>query len=176
MKIVYRVLAAVLLASPAAALPYFRVLDASNLQKSAGVYIDPKDASNSSAGTAVALISHSVRDGGCLLPSIVCEDWSLLAAGFSVHAGRLDFNVGPSMNLTPLAKAGALSTLNLLTPEDSLSGLKSSLSSDPLKAPSLSVAFGPALQVSPIVNGVFVSPDKLQGRFRVFVGAAWSFK
>ena len=164
-----------LLATNAAAGPYFRLIDPEHVQRSAGAYVDPVNSGNTSAGTATALITHSVRDGGCLLPAVVCEDWSPLTVGFSVRAGHLDFNLGPVVNLTPLVKSGLLATLNVLTRDEVLSGVKSALGSESLDKSTPSIAFGPNLGVAPIQNGGVLSPLKWQGKFRIFAGAAWAF-
>lgn len=156
--------------------PYFRLIDFGNINKSAGAYIDPFDSKNTSAGTATALITHSVKDGQCLFPTIICEDWSPLTAGFSVRAGRLDFNLGPSVNLTPLAKAGFRALLDYTTNEDTLIGLKSSLQSESISGASTTIAFGPAFAITPIQDGGVLAPEKWRGKFRIFAGAAWSFK
>lgn len=163
-----------LLATNAGAAPYFRPLDINKIHRSYGAYIDPFDTGNTSAGFATAFVTHSIRDG-CLFPTIICEDWSPLAAGFSANSGRLTFNVGPSVNMNPLVKGGLFLLLNQITREDSLSGLKSALSSEPVDGGHLSMAFGPAVNWNPVQDGRFIAPDKWQGKFRVFAGAAWSF-
>lgn len=168
-------IALLLLASSAQAGPYFRLLDINNVQRSAGAYVDPFNPSNTSAGTAIALITHSTKDG-CAFPSIVCEDWSPLTAGFSANAGRLQFNLGPVVNVAPLVKAGAKAILDQVTNEDSLLGVKSVLGSEPIGGSTPSIAFGPALAVTPIQHGVILPIEKWQGKLRIFAGAAWRFK
>lgn len=166
--------AVAILGTTAAASPYFRPIDPNHPYKVIGGYIDMDAPGNTSAGTAVALVTHGVKDG-CLLPSVVCEDWSPAMAGFSYNAGRLQFNVGPAVNLTPMAKIGALRLLNLLTKDDTLAGIKSLLGSQPISGPDVSTSFGPALNVTPIEHGVILPLNKWKGRPRMFVGAALRF-
>lgn len=154
------------------AAPYFHVFDPAHIYKSVGAYIDPVDSGNTAFGTPIALITHSTRDG-CLLPSIVCEDWSPLMAGFSVNAGRLSFNAGPAINLMPTARGGLLYIVNGLTADNQFGGLKSVL------APSdsgVTISFGPALNVDPVQHGVFVPIRQWHGKFRIFAGAALKFQ
>lgn len=144
--------------------PYLRPLDLSRPHIIGGAYIDPATPGSSAVGSAVGLLTHSTVDG-CLLPSVVCEDWTPMAAGFSVNGGRVLLGVGPSVNLAPLAKAGLLRGLNAITDEGSYQNLKSSLGSVPIGGPDVTMSFGPAWVVSPTENW--------KGYFRIFVGAAW---
>lgn len=157
---------AVLLAAPASAGPYLRLIDISKPHIVAGAYIDPKDVGQSAAGTAVALVTHSTTDG-CMFPSIVCEDWTPLVAGFSVNGGRVLLGVGPSWNLAPIVKAVALKGLNAITNEGSYGNLKSTLGSVPITGPDITTSFGPAWVVSP--------SERWKGYLRVFAGAQWRF-
>lgn len=155
--------------------PYFRLIDPNHPYKIAGVFIDPRDTGETSVGTAVALVTHSVKDGGCLLPSLICEDWSPAVAGLSVNGGRVQFNMGPAVNLTPVAKLGLFRILTAVTKDDSLRDLKSTLSSQPIGGPDVSTSFGPALNFSPIEHGVITPVNSWHGRFVVFAGAALRF-
>jgi hypothetical protein len=158
----------------AQASPYFRLIDPSHPHKVVGAFLDPKDLGNTSAGTAIALVSHSVSDG-CILPSIVCEDWAPALAGLSYNAGRFQFNVGPAVNLTPLAKRGLRGLLDLVTADETAAGVKALLSSQPISGPDVSASFGPALAVAPIEHGVILPFNQWRGKFRVFMGAAVKF-
>lgn len=149
---------------PASAAPYFRPLDLASPHFVAGAFVDPQDPGNSAAGSALALVTHSTVDG-CLLPSVVCEDWTPLAVGLSVNGGKVLVGAGPSVNLAPIFKAGLLRGLNALTAEESYLGLKSSLGSVPISGPDVTMSFGPAWVFSPTENW--------KGYFRVFAGAAW---
>ena len=160
------------LSASANAAPYFRLMDPAHPVKVVGAFIDPASPENTSAGTAVALITHSTKDG-CFLPSVVCEDWSPLMAGLAVNAGRVQFSVGPAINLAPVAKAGLLGALNVLTAQDSLPVVKSLLGSGPSEG--VSVSFGPALAVSPVSHGVIIPLSEWQGKFRLFAGAELKF-
>lgn len=154
--------------------PYFRFIDPANPYKVVGAFIDPINTGNTSAGSAVALVTHSVS-GGCLLPSVVCEDWSPAIAGLSYNAGRFQFNVGPAINLTPIAKQAVLGLLNLVTKSETAQGVKSILGSQPISGPDLSFSFGPALNVAPIERGIILPLSEWRGKFRIFTGAALKF-
>lgn len=165
---------AVLLASTSYASPYFRPIDPAHVHQVLGGFIDPNSPGNSSAGTAYALATHSVKDG-CLMPSIVCEDWSPAMLGFSVNAGRVQVSIGPAVNLTPLAKLGLLKVLEAATAQDALAGVKGLLGSQPIGGPDVSMSFGPALAIAPVQGGVVLPVNRWQGQFRIFAGAALSF-
>lgn len=171
-----KLIVAALLALPlsAQAGPYFRLLDPARPHKVVGAFVDPTNLGATSAGTAVALITHSKNDG-CFMPSVVCEDWSPLMSGLSYNAGRFQFNVGPAMNLTPLAKRGILGVLELLTADETITGVKSLLSSQPITGPDVSLSFGPALAVAPIERGIILPLNQWRGKFRIFAGAALNF-
>ena len=145
---------------------YFRPIDLSHPQLNAGAYVDVGNLNNTAFVTAIAIITHSVRDG-CALPTIVCEDWTPLAVGFSANSGKVLLGFGPSVNLAPIVKAGLFSLLTASTDEDNYTGLKNSLSSVPLKGPDITMSFGPAFVLSPAENW--------SGYFRMFAGGAWKF-
>jgi hypothetical protein len=71
----------------------------------AGALIDPVHIGQSEAAMLVPLITHSPKDG-CLLPSVVCEDWTPLAIGGSMNAGKLTFDVAPLANVLPWMQSG----------------------------------------------------------------------
>lgn len=173
-KVSLALFAVVAMETVGVASPYFRLMDPNHPYKVAGAYVDVETPGNTSAGTAVALVTHSVRDG-CRLPSIVCEDWSPVMAGLSYNAGRFQFNVGPAANLTPVAKIGVLRLLKLITGNDTLVGLKGLLGSQPISGPDVSMSFGPSLNVAPVEHGVIIPVNKWKGRFRIFAGAALRF-
>ncbi len=163
-----------LFAVRASATPYFRLIDPSHPIKIIGVYVDPVDLGSTSVGAPIALVTHSVKDG-CFLPSVVCEDWSPLTAGLSYNGGRFKLTVGPIANLTPIAKLGLWSLLSKLTASDTLSGVKSILSSQPTSGPDVSFSFGPALNVAPVDHGVIIPLSEWKGHFVIFTGAAMRF-
>lgn len=170
----YLILVVVLSGSNVQAGPYFRLMDPAHPHKVAGAFIDPVNPGNTSVGTAFAIITHSVKDG-CLMPRVTCENWSPLVAGLSVNGGRVQFNAGPAMNLTPAVKIGIWHILNSATNSDTLSGIKSMLSSQPIGGPDVSFSFGPALAVAPIERGVILPINAWKGKFRIFSGAAFRF-
>lgn len=155
-----------LAAGSANAQPYFRPIDLAHPRISAGAYVDPITPGQSAVGSALALVTHSTKDG-CLLPTIVCEDWTPMAVGFSVNGGHALFGIGPSFNLAPLVKSALLSAVNAVTAEDTYKGLKSSLGSEPITGPDVTMSFGPAWVISPTEN--------YKGYFRIFAGGAWRF-
>ena len=163
-----------LLSVPASATPYFRPIDPFHAKKVVGGYIDPLDLGASSVGGAYALITHSKNDG-CFMPSVICEDWSPLMVGLSVNSGKVKLNIGPAINLTPVAKLGLLSVLNMATNSDTLSGVKSILGSQPITGPDVSTSFGPALGWTPIENGAMLPVNAWKGKFAIFAGASLSF-
>lgn len=123
-----KIILAVLLApSFAVAGPYFRLLDMSHPSPVAGALIDPmQDLKQTEAASLLPLITHSPKDG-CLLPSIVCEDWTPLAVGGSMIAGHLTLDVAPLLNVLPWLQSAALAltpakwqgVANILKPADS---------------------------------------------------------
>lgn len=148
------------------AAPYLRLIDPSHPVVISGAFVDPVNPGESAAGSSLALVTHSTRDG-CLFPTITCEDWVPLAAGFSMNGGKAWLSIGPSFNLAPMVKALSLRGLNAITKDDSYMGLKSSLGSVPITGPDVTVSFGPALVISP--------SESWKGRFRIFAGAGWRF-
>ena len=97
-------------AQRAVASPYFRPLDFSHSQPVVGALMDPTDLGNTEMASLLPIFTHSPKDG-CLMPSIVCEDWSPLAVGVAVNAGKVTFDVGPIANVLPWMQAGALAVL-----------------------------------------------------------------
>jgi hypothetical protein len=162
------------LAAQASAMPYFRPIDPARPRLSAGAFIDPSDAGNSQAGTALAIFTHSPADG-CLLPSVACVDWTPLAVGFSAGGGRTTLGLGPSANAAPLARALLLRAVEKVTPEDQYLGLKDSLAPGRSSGSDISVAFGPSLAWNVVERGVILPVNRWKGGFRVFAGAAWKF-
>ncbi len=148
------------------AAPYLRPIDLGSPKLIAGAYLDPATVGSSEAGTAVALLTHATEDG-CGLPSIVCTDWTPLAAGAVINAGRVKFGFGPVFNLAPVFKSIALKGLRAATAEESFSNLKSSLGSVPMNGPDLTVSIGPTWVVAPQENW--------KGYFRVFMGGELRF-
>ena len=173
------ILALIALSVSANAAPYFRLIDPNRPVKAIGAYIDPINPGNTAVGTAVALVTHSVRDGGCLIPSIACFDWSPATVGLGYNGGRFQLNIGPAANLTPVAKLGLLALLNKFsgseTLSETLSGVKSILGSQPISGPDISFSFGPALNIAPIERGIIIPISEWRGRLRIFSGAEMRF-
>ena len=86
--------------SAALALPYFRPFKPSAPTPVLGALIDPKSPGLTEATTLLPLITHSPRDG-CLLPSLICEDWTPLTIGAGMNAGKIRFVVAPLFNVLP---------------------------------------------------------------------------
>lgn len=165
LKVLFSLCFAVLAAS-AKADPYFSILDLNHPHISAGAFVDVENAGQSSAGSMLAVVYHKA-DSGCELQSFGCFDWAPLTIGFSANGGETLLALAPTVNLAPIAKAGILSIVNGLTGEGQLSGLKSSLESEPIGGAAPTIAFGPAWVVSPT--------RAWKGAFRIFAGAAWAF-
>ena len=102
-----KLIAIVLFALPtySAAAPYFRPINVAKPVTVAGALI-AEDTKQSEGTLMIPLLTHSTRDG-CLLPSIVCEDWSPIAIGPSVNAGEWSLAIAPLFNVLPWMSAGA---------------------------------------------------------------------
>jgi hypothetical protein len=85
--------------------PYFRPVDFRHPQPVGGALIDPVHPGNTTGAGLLPIFTHSPKDG-CLLPSIVCEDWTPLAVGFSGNAGDWTFDAAPLANVLPWMQAG----------------------------------------------------------------------
>ncbi len=146
-----------MLAAPAAAAPYFRLLDISHPKPVIGALIAPEALGDSEAASLLPIFTHSPKDG-CLLPSIVCEEWTPLAVGASINAGKITLDVAPLANVLPWMSAaiGAL-------PGD-WGWLQEILS--PKNATPVTFSAGPVWQYRQITN---------KGYFRVFTGLALQF-
>lgn len=158
--------ALVFLGASAQAGPYLRPLDLNSPRFIAGAYLDPIAGDVREGGTAVALLTHATEDG-CALPSIVCTDWTPLAAGIIAGNGTPRFALGPVFNLAPVMKSLALKGLNAVTAEESYANLKTSLGSVPINGPDATVSIGPAWVVAP--------QEKWKGYFRIFLGGELRF-
>jgi hypothetical protein len=154
-----KLLIAVLVAFPcgAQASPYFRPLDIRHPQPVAGALIDPRNLGQSEVASLLPLLTHSPKDG-CLMPSIVCEDWTPLAVGVSMNAGKVTLDLAPLANILPWVSAaiGALpgywgGIQDILAPKDT---------------PPVTFSAGPVWQYRQIEN---------RGYFRIFTGLALHF-
>lgn len=159
-----------MLAVHAAATPYFRPADPANIQKIAGFAVDPVNPGKTSFVSEVALFTHDPKDG-CLLPSVVCEDWTPFAIGPTYNAGRFAVVFGPVANLAPAAKAGLLAALRAARP-DQYPGLESVLS--PSKD-GLTISFGPQVMVNPFDHGIMLPVNKWGASGRIFAGEVLRF-
>jgi len=166
------VLSALLMAwsCSAGATPYFRLMshDAQGYhpQLNAGTFLDVADPTGgSTGGMSVSIITHSPKDG-CLLPGIVCEDWSPLSIGWSLGAGKNLAGIGPVLNVMPWAKSFALMALNTVAPG---------------KAPNLRGLLAPVMDSQGLDLSMAISPlwaygiNTDKGYFRIFTGAAVKF-
>lgn len=138
--------------------PYFRPVDIGHPQPVIGAMVDPFGIKNSEAASLLPLITHSPKDG-CLLPGVVCEDWTPLAVGASMNAGKITLNIAPLANVLPWVQALALA----VTPEK-WGGLISALSPAPGSVVTFSA--GPVWQYQQATN---------KGYFKVFTGLALHF-
>lgn len=148
-----------LVSSSVNASPYFRLIDPSHPQPVVGALIDPSELGNTSAASLLPIFTHSTADG-CLLPSIVCEDWTPLAVGASINAGNVTLDVAPLANVLPWVQVAALSLL-----PSSWAGVRSVISG---AGGSQAVTFsaGPVWEYRESTN---------KGYFKVFTGLALHF-
>lgn len=145
-------------ASVAGAKPYFRLVNPSHPQMVAGALLDPQSLGNSEAASLLPIVTHSTADG-CLLPSIVCEDWSPLAIGASMNAGKITFDVAPLANVLPWFQSAALAVI-----PDKFANVRNVLAPTPGNAVTFSA--GPVFQYRQANN---------HGYLRIFTGLALHF-
>lgn len=158
MKLLHLTVALVCLGSQANATPYFRIINPAHPQPVVGAMIDPQDLGQSEAASLLPLITHSTRDG-CIFPSIICEDWTPLAVGASMNAGKITLNVAPLANVLPWVRLG----VSAITP-DSWASVHRMLSENPDQ--SVTFSAGPVWQYRQETN---------KGYFKVFTGLALHF-
>lgn len=144
---------------PASATPYFRPLDFAHPQPIVGALIDPTSLGQSSAASLLPIFTHSPKDG-CLLPNIICEDWTPLAVGASMNAGKITFDVAPLANILPwMVSAGQAVVPSGWTALRSI--LDYSSVGDPI-----TFSAGPVWEYSQLRN---------KGAFKLFTGLALHF-
>ncbi len=148
MKLIAALLA---LAASAHATPYFRVIDAAHPQPVIGALIAPDEFGQTEAASLLPLVTHSPKDG-CLLPSIVCENWTPLAVGASMNAGKATLAVAPLFNVMPwvqsAVESAAPNTIRFI------------------QDPAVEISAGPVWEYKQLTN---------KGYFRVFTGLALHF-
>lgn len=116
---------------------YFRFMDmrdgALHPAPLVGAFVDPATTGNSEGGGLLPIITHSARRNangtiidGCLLPSIVCEDWSPLAIGGSMNGGKMKLDIGPVFNILPIFQNAGTALIDLWG-ADKLPGLRAIL-------------------------------------------------
>lgn len=137
---------------------YFRLIDIQHPQLIAGALLDPTDLNNTEVSSLIPLITHSPNDG-CILPKLVCEDWSPLAVGGGMVAGSFTFVVAPVANVLP-----ALQGLALAVTPAKYTGIRSILT--PASGGAVTFSAGPAWEYKQSTN---------KGYIRVFTGLALKF-
>lgn len=150
-------LALIAIGATSYATPYFRPLNVVHPMPIVGALLDPKDLGQTSAASLLPLITHSKNDG-CLLPNIICEDWTPLAVGVSINAGRITLDVGPLGNVVPWLVA----LVDAAKPEGAtnlLNGLRNT-------GQPVTISAGPVWEYRQITN---------KGYFRLFTGLALHF-
>lgn len=147
-----------MLPSAAIANPYFRLIDPHHLQPVVGALLAPEDLKHSSAASLLPLVTHSPNDG-CMLPSIVCEDWTPLAVGASMNSGQITFDIAPLANVLPWMQRGAKSIVPA-----SWTATRAMLEATPESQVSFSA--GPVWEYRQATN---------KGYFRLFTGLALHF-
>lgn len=157
MKRLLLTLATLSLAGLARATPYFRIplVNGGNFVTIGGALLAPNNLSQSQVAGMVPLATHSPKDG-CLLPQVVCEDWTPAAVGASMNAGEITFEIGPIANVLPWMQTGALE----LIPNE-WSGIRNVLAPNPGSPVTFSA--GPVWQYQQQTN---------KGYFRIFTGLA----
>lgn len=138
--------------------PYFRLIDPVHPKPVAGALIDPFSLGNTSVASLLPLVTHSTSDG-CILPSIICEDWSPLAVGGSMNAGNITFDIAPIANIVPWVQNAAVALI-----PSSWTGLVKVLKQKSGQAVTFSI--GPVWEYNQIKN---------KGYFKVFVGFQLNF-
>ena len=138
--------------------PYFRFnnpLDKPVMVTGALLATDLKD---TEATVLYPPFTHKTEDG-CLLPNIVCEDWTPLAIGAGMMGGKVSVVLGPVVNVLPWMSAAALG----LIPESwtSVRGVVT-----PAKANDVTFSAGPMWEYQQITN---------KGYYRTFAGLALHF-
>lgn len=140
------------------AAPYFRLVDPAHPQVVAGALLAPEALGNTEAASLLPLVTHTPADG-CLLPSLVCEDWTPLAVGASMNAGKITLDVAPLANVLPWVQLAASAVVPA-----SWQGVQNVLASNPDK--SVTFSAGPVWEYRQLDN---------KGYFRVFTGLALHF-
>ncbi len=135
-----------LLAAPASAAPYFRLLRPLDEVKS-GAFIKlgtPND--NIAYGFQTTLIKHQSADGFLMIPGV---SWSLLDIGAakSEH-GSYDVILGPSIDLSEPLKAVLLGGVRSLYP-DSMGSIKALLAPAVDGKACLAASMGPGVSIDP---------------------------
>jgi hypothetical protein len=138
--------------------PYFRPLDIAHPAPVVGALIAPEELGASEAVSLLPLITHSTRDG-CWIPSVVCSDWTPLAVGASINAGKVTLNIAPLVNVLPWMQGMARAVV-----PDSMPSIRRVLASNPDQAVTFSA--GPVWQYRQREN---------RGYFRLFSGVALHF-
>lgn len=156
-----RLVAGLLIFTPsfAFATPYFRLINPAHPQPVAGALLAPEALGQSAASALLPLLTHSPKDG-CLLPSIVCEDWTPLAVGASINGGNITFDVAPLANILPwMQRAG-----QALVPSG-WTAVREVVNYDPT-GDAVTFSAGPVWEYQQRTN---------KGYFRIFTGLALHF-
>jgi len=101
---------------------YFRFFDPNHPQPAVGAFKNLKTG-DGAVGFLIPVITHSPKDG-CLLPSIVCLDWSPLAIGAKKRGDTGDIAVGAGFNLLPLVQGLGTKVLDLIVSKPAAPGLR----------------------------------------------------
>lgn len=151
-------LLALLLSTSAFATPYFRLVDPSHPQPVVGALFSLDGIKQTEGTSLLPLITHTPKDG-CLLPSIVCEDWSPLSVGAAFHAGKITLDVAPLANVLPWIDVVIQSAL----PDNYLSPIHWVQAQN---GQAITFSAGPVFEYQQLTN---------KGYFRLFTGLALHF-
>ena len=136
---------------------YFRVLNLSKPVTVAGALIAPS-LGDSEGAVLVPIFTHSPADG-CLLPGIVCEDWTPLAVGGAMNAGKISFEIAPLINVLPWMQTGLLALVPV-----SWASTRAMLT--PVAGQPVTFSAGPVWHYSQAAN---------KGYYRTFTGLSFHF-
>lgn len=148
----------VALSVPSSATPYFRFINPTHPQPVAGALIASDNLNQSEGAALLPLVTHSPNDG-CLLPNIVCENWTPLAVGASMKSGNITLDVAPLANVLPWIQTAA----QMVVPS-SWQSVQKILSSSVDR--SVTFSAGPVWEYQQCTN---------KGYFRLFSGLALNF-
>jgi len=157
-KLIVAALLSAVLAPVSTASPYFRPLNISKPVTVTGALIGVNP-SDSEGAVMVPLFTHSPSDG-CLLSKLgICEDWSPIAVGGAMNAGKVSLEVSPLFNVLPWMQQGALALI-----PSSWASVRAVLT--PASGSNVTFSLGPTWEYQQTTN---------KGYYRTFTGLAMTW-